>query len=791
MKQPVSVPFFRSFRYRLCLGWLFLLFPVLLGAQEKQYHFYRPLNLEKKWQYVGPQREANYTNLSPGTYTFEVKAANHLGVWTKELPQLHLTILPPWWQTTAFRGLLLAIMLTGLYFFMRWRTKDLEKQNQELEAKVFQRTGELRKRVEELQTVNQISRAAAAELELHNLIKLIGEEMTQTFKAQISYVALLDKESRTIQFPYQTGDQLPPLRLGEGLTSRILLSGEPLLINEDVPGAYRRYDLETVGLIPASYLGVPITAGEETIGVLSVQRTEEQQPFDEDDQRLLSTIAANVGVAIRNARLFEEAQQARAEALKANEAKGSFLSTVSHELRTPLTSIIGFTKITKKRMDEKLLPLIPQDDPKVARAVRQVSGNLEVVVSEGERLTNLINDVLDLAKIEAGRVEWRMEEVNLINVIQRAASATNALFAQKKLPLELDLPEELPLIQADRDRLIQVLINLLSNAAKFTEKGSVTVKARRQGEEILVSVTDTGIGIAPADQAKVFEKFKQAGDTLTDKPQGAGLGLPICQEIVEHHGGQLWLESAVGQGSTFFFTIPMDWDSEAQLQPVHLEELVRQLKQQVPTPTPSKTGQSGLILVVDDEPAIRSLLNQELSEAGYRITEAGNGREALQSVRRERPDLIILDVMMPEMNGFDVAAVLKNDPTTMDIPIIILSILQDKERGMRIGIDRYLTKPIDSDQLFREVGGLLEVGKSPKKVMVVDENASTIKTLGDVLQTRGYQVVEANGAEMIEKAMVAKPDIIVLNALLSDKEQVVKSLRFENGLEHVLFLVYE
>ncbi len=180
--------------------------------------------------------------------------------------------------------------------------------------------------------------------------------------------------------------------------------------------------------------------------------------------------------------------------------------------------------------------------------MQQVEDNLKVVVSEGERLTKLIDDVLDLAKIEAGKLEWHMEPTSVAEIIDRATAATASLFEQKGLRLVTDVAPDLPVVTGDRDRLIQVVINLISNAVKFTDAGSVTCRAARRGGEIVVSVVDTGMGIAPADQPKVFERFKQVGDTLTDKPKGTGLGLPICREIVEHHGGRVWVESELGQG---------------------------------------------------------------------------------------------------------------------------------------------------------------------------------------------------------------------------------------------------
>jgi PAS domain S-box-containing protein len=246
--------------------------------------------------------------------------------------------------------------------------------------------------------------------------------------------------------------------------------------------------------------------------------------------------------------------------------KTDFISTVSHELRTPLTSVRGFTEIIKKKLEEEIFPSFPAgDNKKIEKAMRRVHDNLEVILSEGERLTALINDVLDISKLEAGKVEWKMEQILLSEIIDRARGATASLFEQKRIDFIRDIEDGLPEVTGDRDRLIQVVINLLSNAVKFTEKGSVTCRARKTDGEILVSIIDTGIGIAEADREKVFEKFRQAGDTLTDKPTGTGLGLSICKQIVEYHGGKIWVESALGRGSAFSFTLPLTLKQEADV----------------------------------------------------------------------------------------------------------------------------------------------------------------------------------------------------------------------------------
>ncbi|MEH2383854.1 MAG: PAS domain S-box protein [Nostoc sp.] len=473
-----------------------------------------------------------------------------------------------------------------------------------------------------------------------------------------------------------------------------------------------------------------------------------------------------------------------------DQMKTDFISTVSHELRTPLTSVLGFASIIQEKLETDVFPMLSTEDRKLQKTIKRVADNLNIIVSEAERLTSLINDVLDIAKMEAGKVEWQMQPLDPGELLDLATNSTAGLFETNGLELVCEIEPGLPQIVGDRNRLLQVLINLISNAVKFTESGSVICRVKQEKEGVCISVIDTGIGITPEDQPKVFEKFRQVGDTLTDKPKGTGLGLPICKQIVDHHGGRIWVESEPGKGSTFSFIIPTYVCDQKTTANLNLDTLVKQLKEHVITTNAVLNQNSKTILVVDDDANIRELLRQQLENEGYNVRQGKDGMDAIHQIKIARPDLILLDVMMPQINGFDVAAVLKNDPHTADIPIIILSIIENKERGYHIGIDRYLTKPIDTEKLLHEIGSLLSQGTSSKKVLVVDQNASALKTLSDVLKTQGYSVIEASDRqECIHKALSTKPDMIIIDSIFSQEADLVKTLRFEKELENVFFIM--
>ena len=321
--------------------------------------------------------------------------------------------------------------------------------------------------------------------------------------------------------------------------------------------------LATLSVVPRNYpifmlwvmvpfLGVHLFHGGSFGYTLAVLGTLFILTVSSVSRRIHTMMTDVLRLSLQNGRLKELAEAS-------NEAKSAFLSSVSHELRTPMTSIVGFVRLIRKKLDDVVFPRVDMTDPKVQRAVVQVRGNLDVMIAESDRLTLLINDVLDSAKLEAGKVEWQFAPLAPPAMLEQAVAIVMPLAEQKGLTLECSAEPGLPMVTADAVRIQQVLINLFSNAIKFTQRGGTIAAdaASRSDGFVVFDVRDTGIGIDAENIDQVFDKFKQIGDTLTDKPHGTGLGLSICRQIVENHGGRIWVESTPGQGSVFRFTLPV------------------------------------------------------------------------------------------------------------------------------------------------------------------------------------------------------------------------------------------
>ena len=523
---------------------------------------------------------------------------------------------PPGWEGLATVGATLlpaGLVLSGAAAARRAREADaqrvlVDEQRTALEREAAETTlsrAELQRRLAELVALNELAAGLSSTLDLDELLDRALDAVVHRLPFDRALVLLVDPvagaltDGRAIGGSADVAALVGQIHLSLAETQstlvRLALADGPMVFRDVDHDPYEPNRLFARAVGVSSFVGTPLVTNGRTVGVLAVDNRLSGRELERSMGPLLFTVGSLLAAAIENARLYaeveiqnrelearvatrtaqladatEEAVAARAAAEAASATKSTFLASVSHELRTPLTSVVGFTRLVRKRFEEIVTPALAglpgggvAGDPKLERAVRQIGDNLAIMAAEGERLTAMINDVLDLQKIEAGRMEFRHDPVDPVAVVDQALAATSALFATTGLAVVRDIPETAPAVLGDHHRLIQVVINLLSNAVKFTAAGSVTVRVRTAGEEIVVSVTDTGTGIAAADQVRVFEAFAQAGDTLTDKPRGTGLGLPISREIVEEHGGRLWLESEVGRGSTFAFALPVAGGSVA------------------------------------------------------------------------------------------------------------------------------------------------------------------------------------------------------------------------------------
>lgn len=434
-----------------------------------------------------------------------------------------------------------------------------------------------------------------------------------------------------------------------------------------------------------------------------------------------------------------------------SQAKSDFLASMSHELRTPLNAIIGFSELMRDGICGEV-----NDEQ------RQCAAD---IMNGGQHLLSLINGVLDMSKIEAGRMEIKPGNTAVGEVISDALTTLSPLFKEKEIQLEEDIPAGLPEVYADAQRFHQVLLNLLGNAIKFTGKGGmIKVGAAYRGDGCQIDVSDSGVGIRKADQRRIFEPFIQA-EAISDaeQRQGTGLGLKLSQQFVELMGGRIWVKSEYGRGSTFSFTLPL-----AQ-------------------PGPEVEG---TILVVDDDAATRKLFRKWLENAGYGVSEAAGGEEALRRVKEISPSLIILDLMMPFKNGWQVLIDLKSDAKMKQIPVIISSIAEEKEKGFVLGAADYFVKPVNKKALLSTIAKL---GIIPgRAVLVVDDNPADVRLAAAILEADNIGVIKAySGEEAIRLARDKKPALIVLDIMMPEVSgfEVIAALRKSAGTRDIPIVV--
>jgi len=535
-------------------------------------------------------------------------------------------------------------------------------------------------------------------------------------------------------------------------------SGRAVVVNDTAASESHKFN----PLLPETRAeaALPLRVGSRTIGALDIQSTQ-VNAFSEDDIAVLQSLADQIAIAIDNARSYELSMQAVKEMREADRLKSQFLANMSHELRTPLNSIIGFSRVILKGIDGATTDLQQQD--------------LLAIHNSGQHLLGLINDILDLSRIEAGKMELTFDEVNLAELTSSVMSTITGLFKDKPITLHRDLPADLPTVRADAMRIRQVLLNLLSNAAKFTDEGSITVQASVKDSptghpEVTVSVTDTGPGIASEDQKKLFQPFSQVDASPTRKSGGSGLGLSISNHLIQMHGGRIGVESAPGRGSTFFFTLP-----------------AFRGKTELGTPPGNR-----IILAIDDDPQVVSLYERYLQPQGYQVVPLGDPSRAVERVRQLKPFAITLDIMMPGYDGWRVLNDLKSNAETRDIPVIVCSIVEEREKGFSLGAADYLVKPILEDDILN-VLDRLNVDGSIRDVLIVDDDPNDLRLIGRMLSENGrYRPILAEGGRNGWEAVQARtPHALILDLFMPEMDgfTLLEKMRSSEKLREVPVIV--
>lgn len=444
-----------------------------------------------------------------------------------------------------------------------------------------------------------------------------------------------------------------------------------------------------------------------------------------------------------------EAQRNQVEA--ANKMKSEFLSNMSHELRTPLNSIMALSRV-----------LISQTSRKLSH---EENNYLEIVERNGKRLLSLINDILDLSKIEAGKMEITPEFISLKPIINIVKENLYQLSEEKGLSLTLDLPNDLPQIETEESKVYQILTNIIGNAVKFTNKGSVDISVSNDAENIWIKIKDSGIGISKQELPHIFDEFRQADGSSSRLYEGTGLGLAIANKMTTILGGNIKVSSKLGEGSIFTIMLPIKWHKDILLVDSYFNKYA------------SKLSLTKSILVVDDDPKIIKGISESLYDAGYNTIGAQSGKEALQLAEKHQPFAITLDIVMPEMDGWEVLQKLKNKSITKDIPVIIISVNEDKETGGALGAVGFVSKPLDQKMLMKEIN---KISASPETVMIVDDNDFELKHMAKILEAEEINILMATGGkECINLLKNNIPDILVLDLMMPDMDgfQVLEKIR--------------
>jgi signal transduction histidine kinase/CheY-like chemotaxis protein len=625
--------------------------------------------------------------------------------------------------------------------------KKVEERTHELET----RSHELAQSVGELRALGEVTQAVNSTLDLATVLSTIVAKAVELSDTEAGSIYVVDPTTQGLHLRASHG-------MSDELIAELNRQGVDLSEKTIADAAAQRAPVQTPDLkdaapspvlnilLRAGYravLIVPLLGPESLIGMLVVRRKAPGE-FPQHSVDLLQTFAAQSVLAIQNANLFTEVEEKSRQLEMASQHKSQFVASMSHELRTPLNAIIGLTEMMVNNATRF-------GTEKAAEPLRRVH-------RAGTHLLGLINQVLDLSKIEAGKLELSPETVNLAPLLEDVIGTARQLAEQNKNRLVVESPENLGTLTVDPMRLRQILLNLLSNACKFTKQGEVVLRVKRVADGrnwIEIAVADTGIGMTPEQLAKLFEEFTQADSSTARQYGGTGLGLAITRKLARMMGGDVTAASEPGKGSVFTVRLPASAGSQAS----------------------RSTGSDGrrsptadCVLVIDDDATARELIADHLKAEGFSVVTAAGGVEGLKRAKELRPTAITLDVMMPDLDGWSVLAALRQDPELADIPVIMVTIVDEHRRGIALGAAGYLTKPIDRERLHRLVTRF-RAAAPPTRVLLVEDDAVQRERMRGWLEGPQWAVREAaNGREALDRLQQGKPDVILLDLMMPEMD---------------------
>jgi signal transduction histidine kinase/CheY-like chemotaxis protein len=612
------------------------------------------------------------------------------------------------------------------------RQAAIAVENARLHAEEARALAAAEQRARRLDSIHQISMMLSSTLDRDLVLETAARLLTDLFACDHCGIILVSEQDGRA---YLVAEHPPTGNLGmripvEGNQTfeKLIRGNKALAVYQDDPNnletSYAIQSMDARGTLLA-----PLIARDRVIGSISLDVNSPERRFTPEEHETCLTIAGQVALAINNARLYEQA-------IASNRLKSEFLANMSHELRTPLNAIIGYSELLLSQVYGDL------NAKQVDRLTRVNTG--------GKHLLDLINDVLDLSKIESGQLELTLAPLSVAEVVYDAIADVTPQADAKNLKVNLHLHPNLPNIQADSGRIRQVLTNLLDNAVKFTTEGSISVEVTfaslrngmtltgrvppdyvkaTDGDWLSISVSDTGIGISKDDQQIIFDAFRQVDGSSIRKYEGTGLGLAITQQLVKMHHGYIWVESELGQGSTFTVLLPFAQPAEY-----------------VDTIPDEPDPEHPLILVVDDDPMALQLVQDYLSQDQYQVIGTTSPAQALELARKLHPAVVITDIMMPTVSGWEILRELKRDPTTSNIPVIVLSIIDQRTIGYYLGAADYLVKPITRDALQTALERVARI--EPKDpILIVDDSPTDRAFLAELLQHVGFQVEQAGSGE--------------------------------------------